>query len=778
MKNGNNTNSRNILDVINLYKTFKIPKEKKSTLKERIASLTFRTKYNALELYKNISFSQKKGEWIGLVGRNGCGKSTLLKIISGIYKQDKGIINANGSIIPFIGLGVGFDSELTVRENIYLNGTINGLEPSYIEKVFKEIVGFAELQDFVEVRLKNLSSGMKARLGFAIASYSDGDLYLIDEILSVGDFAFRKKCDNLFERLKNENKSAILVSHSEPAIRNWCDRCLVLNEGNLIFDGDVDEAFKVYNDLDISIHKLEKTNFQDKLSSEDNIDFPLKTVYESVIGWSNKAPDVLQIEFKDNKLIGEVNSADSPAYLITGFGNFDNPPSKYETKLNYLISPEDTYSFKIDAKWDDDIHIATFFIGYNETKKVFNDRFNLERNKNKIYPVKKLPNNMSQFRLALRFNGKGKFTINKIKLLKNIPAEEIEKINLQEEKKRPQYNLEEELSEYKIANLPLKKIDECTFGWGNTRLLHKFFKVEYKESTIEGTLNLRDNDKAYLYTGYGSFNDPPSISDNDIINYPIENNQSYEITFDIEKDDGIIYYPVFIEYDDFNRINKTDIYHIDNKKNINNIKFKTNKNAIQFRIALRFSGKGKFKINNISFRKLKFDETIDNREIFDLKKELESKNHVNLPLKKLTECTFGWRWTQQSYFEVNFNDNDITVKIDSNLFNSGGYLYTGDEENFSKPVKLVDNINYYPIDVNKKYRIKPIFEKQGSIYFYLFFEQYNDIIGNRVDMVLIENENDDLYVDSIKQDSTSFRIFMSFMGKGIIKINQIIFSVE
>lgn len=220
--------------VKNLTKKFLIGEAPKQSLKEYFvnpfAKGTHKKEFKALD---DVSFEIEKGEFFGIIGRNGSGKSTLLKMIAGIYKPTTGSVKIEGKIVPFLELGVGFNPELTARENVFLNGTILGMTRELIAKKFDEIIEFAEVEKFVDTQLKNFSSGMQVRLAFAVAIQAEAEIYIIDEILSVGDFAFQQKCFKLFKALKKSGKTFILVSHDLGAVREFCDRVLYIKDGTI-----------------------------------------------------------------------------------------------------------------------------------------------------------------------------------------------------------------------------------------------------------------------------------------------------------------------------------------------------------------------------------------------------------------------------------------------------------------------------------------------------------------------------------------------------------------
>jgi ABC-2 type transport system ATP-binding protein len=222
------------IKVERVNKSFKLPHEKNNSVKGALVSI-FRSKrtYEKQQVLKNISFEIKKGEFFGIVGRNGSGKSTLLKLLAGIYSPDSGLIKVNGKLTPFIELGVGFNPELTGRENVFLNGALLGFSRKEMEAMYDEIVEFAELGNFMDQKLKNYSSGMQVRLAFSIAIRAQSDILLLDEVLAVGDEVFQKKCFMYFSSLKRDKKTVILVSHDMESIKRFCTRALFISKGEV-----------------------------------------------------------------------------------------------------------------------------------------------------------------------------------------------------------------------------------------------------------------------------------------------------------------------------------------------------------------------------------------------------------------------------------------------------------------------------------------------------------------------------------------------------------------
>ncbi len=235
--------------VSNLEKSFKLPTERAFGLKQAIFNRLRGIKgYKKQEVLKGISFEIKKGDFIGIVGRNGSGKSTLLKMLAGIYYPENGEILINGTLIPFIELGVGFNPELTGRENVYLNGALLGFSHKEVEDMYDDIWKFAELEQFQDQKLKNYSSGMQVRLAFSIAIRAKGDILILDEVLAVGDAAFQKKCNDYFASLKG-NQTVILVTHSMDNVTKFCNRAILIDGGKIKLDGKPERVAEAYKNL-------------------------------------------------------------------------------------------------------------------------------------------------------------------------------------------------------------------------------------------------------------------------------------------------------------------------------------------------------------------------------------------------------------------------------------------------------------------------------------------------------------------------------------------------
>jgi len=232
--------------VNGVSKRFVLPHEKRDTLKESVLNFLRRRTYERFSALDGVSLEVGKGDFIGIVGKNGSGKSTLLKIIAGIYRAGDGEVHVDGSVAPFLELGIGFQQELTARENIFINGTLLGMTRKEIMGKFDRIVSFAEVENFLDLKIKNFSSGMRARLAFAIAKEADADIYLCDEVLAVGDAAFQTKCIEVFKKWHEEGKTIVLVTHDSGRVRELCNRAVVLESGRLVFDGSAGDADDEY----------------------------------------------------------------------------------------------------------------------------------------------------------------------------------------------------------------------------------------------------------------------------------------------------------------------------------------------------------------------------------------------------------------------------------------------------------------------------------------------------------------------------------------------------
>lgn len=240
------------IKVEGVSKDFKLTHERGATLKSHFVSLLKGKKTKSVEVQhalKDVSFEIKKGEFFGIVGRNGSGKSTLLKMLAGIYQPTKGKIHTQGKLVPFIELGVGFNPELTGRENVFLNGALLGFSEEEVTSFYDEVVEFAELEQFMDKKLKNYSSGMQVRLAFAMAVRAQADILLIDEVLAVGDADFQRKCFEYFRQLKKQEVTVVFVSHDMSAVREYCNKSVLVEDGSIIKSGSSNKIADEYSKL-------------------------------------------------------------------------------------------------------------------------------------------------------------------------------------------------------------------------------------------------------------------------------------------------------------------------------------------------------------------------------------------------------------------------------------------------------------------------------------------------------------------------------------------------
>jgi len=235
--------------VDSVTKTFDVPEERTHTLKERALHPTRRSRRHTFKALENISFNVRTGEFFGIAGRNGSGKSTLLKCVAGIYGVDSGRIWVDGRLSTFIELGVGFNQDLAARDNVVLNGIMMGLSPREARARYDAVIDFAELREFEELKLKNYSSGMHVRLAFSVAIQVDADILLVDEVLAVGDAAFAQKCFDVFNRLRDEGRTIVFVTHDMGALNRFCHRAMLLERGSMVHIGAPHEVADRYLEI-------------------------------------------------------------------------------------------------------------------------------------------------------------------------------------------------------------------------------------------------------------------------------------------------------------------------------------------------------------------------------------------------------------------------------------------------------------------------------------------------------------------------------------------------
>ncbi len=268
-----------VIKVENVCKTFALPHEKNASIKSTVVNFYKRNKtYEKQQVLQDISFEIKQGEFFGIVGRNGSGKSTLLKLLAGIYSPDSGSIRVDGKLTPFIELGVGFNPELTGRENVFLNGALLGFNRREMGAMYDDIVAFAELERFMDQKLKNYSSGMQVRLAFSIAIRVQSDILMLDEVLAVGDEAFQQKCIDVFEKYKAQKQTIVLVTHDMEIVRRFCSGAMLIHDGEIVAIGEpreVAQKYSKFNEEKID-NELEKENTENT-KKESNISLKILT---------------------------------------------------------------------------------------------------------------------------------------------------------------------------------------------------------------------------------------------------------------------------------------------------------------------------------------------------------------------------------------------------------------------------------------------------------------------------------------------------------------------
>ena len=359
------------IKVDHISKCFEIPQERRNTIREKVIGFRKKTiyeKYNALE---DVSLEIRRGEFFGIIGRNGSGKSTLLKILAGIYSADTGLVAVNGQVSPFLELGVGFNPELSGKDNIFLNGTILGLTFKEIERKYQKIVGFSELERFINLKVKNYSSGMQVRLAFSVAIHANKEILLMDEVLAVGDSNFQSKCLTEFLNFKRQNKTIVLVTHDMGVAEKYCDRLMLLRSGKSIITGnsrDVASEYMIQNmsDEELRVHqKTENENAGEVVITSLNID-PILIDHNPV----KKCACIETIEFLDeNRNNKHVFKTGDDLVIRVRFSK-----SEHVEKLNFgvsIYSVEDYYIFGINTLTDnidthDIIENGYFDVHYHE----------------------------------------------------------------------------------------------------------------------------------------------------------------------------------------------------------------------------------------------------------------------------------------------------------------------------------------------------------------------------------------------------------------------------
>lgn len=301
------------IKVSHVSKTFRIPHEKVTSVRGAVTSLFNTGGYEEFKALDDVSFEVKKGEFFGIIGRNGSGKSTLLKVLAGIYQADKGKIEIDGLISPFLELGIGFNPELSGRDNVYLNATVLGMTQKQIDEKFDSIVAFSELERFIDQKLKNYSSGMQVRLAFSVSIHANRDILLMDEVLAVGDSNFQSKCLTEFSRYKEMGRTVIIVTHDISVVQRYCDRAMLLRNGKIVKIGKSEDVGNEYvyqnmSDEEKRIFDEEKVRIKDveknlgKMKGKE-LEIEKKRIQEEKRKFEeerkNKVAEITKVEFLD-----------------------------------------------------------------------------------------------------------------------------------------------------------------------------------------------------------------------------------------------------------------------------------------------------------------------------------------------------------------------------------------------------------------------------------------------------------------------------------------------
>lgn len=356
--------SKAIVEISKLTKSFKIPLEASSGVKQQLINiLKGRKGYRVFTPLKDISFTINEGDFFGIVGRNGSGKSTLLKTIAGIYTPNSGNVKVHGSLVPFIELGVGFNPELTGRENIFLNGALLGFSHEEMESMYSAIVEFAELEDFMEERLKNYSSGMQVRLAFSIAIRAHADILLLDEVLAVGDEAFQKKCYSYFDKLKREKRTVILVTHDMAAVERFCTKAAFIEDGHVKMIGKPYRIAAAYS-------RSNSQNYDQTtgLNSDNEGAVPFKIVLRGTDGKEKTMYDfeeTMTVELSwQQKGVKHVGVA-----IFRENGEYVYGPNTYQEKTSAIKDQTAHYTVKLNLN-EGRYFIKAGLMGANDTKVI------------------------------------------------------------------------------------------------------------------------------------------------------------------------------------------------------------------------------------------------------------------------------------------------------------------------------------------------------------------------------------------------------------------------
>jgi ABC-type polysaccharide/polyol phosphate transport system ATPase subunit len=362
--------------VQGVWKTFRLPRDRPYTLKQRV--LHPRSSHAATQLHalRDVSFRVEQGEFFGIIGRNGSGKSTMLKCLAGIYLPERGTIGVDGRVSPFIELGVGFNAELTARDNVVVNAALLGMPRSEALARFPEIIRFAELERFVDLKLKNYSSGMQVRLGFAAAIQTDADIYLVDEVLAVGDARFQEKCFDTFRQLKRDGRTVIYVTHDLGSIERFCDRAILLEQGEVAASGDPRDVARIYRQRDLEEARVESTSAvqTDKRWGDGGAEV-LDAWFEDALGErSNVIPQGEPVVFRSR--VRFKGAMENPIFGVT----FKGEHGEYVFATNTMFDDLDTGDFaqgdeavftvRFAVHFADGLHTASPAVAYQDGQRI------------------------------------------------------------------------------------------------------------------------------------------------------------------------------------------------------------------------------------------------------------------------------------------------------------------------------------------------------------------------------------------------------------------------
>ena len=338
------TDKQFAVKVDHVSKYFKLPTEATNSLRTALVNRFKGIKgYKEQHVLKDISFEVEKGDFFGILGRNGSGKSTLLKIISEIYVPEKGSVTIDGKLVSFIELGVGFNPELTGRENVYMNGAMLGFSTAEIDAMYDDIVDFAELHDFMNQKLKNYSSGMQVRLAFSVAIKAQGDILILDEVLAVGDEAFQRKCNDYFQERKKSGKTTILVTHDMGAVKKYCNKAVLIENGLVKAIGDPFDVSDQY-----SFDNLESNSHHSGNEDEGMVTMEVEGFTARLLSPKKITPDdEVIIEFAFNLLDNSVNPHIAFSFVDISTGNGLYNDNSMDIPLSGVGSKKITYKCKL-----------------------------------------------------------------------------------------------------------------------------------------------------------------------------------------------------------------------------------------------------------------------------------------------------------------------------------------------------------------------------------------------------------------------------------------------